>query len=784
MRKMVTSQVEIKRQESQLMGDFDKNIGGTRSKPINIRIDKMSIPEYYAGISPFVPHVVLPGTGRRGSYTLVNINSPDFRFRRPEREQEIINSVREDFLNSYKGKFQKPSTSDPSGLHGPKGNRSRLATSPAKVYSVTGEEDLNLGSVGGDMLREIYLMALPNRNNGLRRVKSASNIYSHLHQGQEDGEGGLTASGVNVPGGFRREFILHKMRERRNNRQSENPSPSSGSGVDLGFVQQAVPKSGSGSHSHSPIRSNISPEDHETRDIATSAFSISKNQEDSESNGENDEEEVPFLTRNFMEFLYLYGHFAGESFVDDFLPDDDEDESVDIFQRNEDHPLIPTVDVDTMKTQISTVKGAASAGKVFLLLIKSFVGTGVLFLPNGFNNGGLSFSIFALAFFGIYSYWCYYILVQAKVQTKVTAFGDIGGRLYGPWMKFLILLSIVLTQLGFAAAYMIFTAVNLSAFLKNVFNIQHVSLALIMFFQLCFYTPLSFIRNISKLSIPSMVANFFIMTGLVIVMVFTLKHLCVDLNFKPAEGVIYGINLSRWTIFIGTAIFAFEGIGLIIPVQDSMRHPEKFPLILGLVMIVVTGLFITMATIGYLAYGSDIDTVILSNLPQSNIAVNLIQLFYSLAIMLSTPLQLFPAIKIIEGRISPLILRIFRDDSATGGRVAENEEGKTITSPGKKNWKIKWTKNLVRSIIVAVIVLIAYCEVDSLDRVVAIIGSFCCLPLVYVIPPMLHLRCCAATPRNERSKTKQILINFDKVLIVFGLFSMFYTSYQTLFGVQ
>ena len=782
---MVTSQTEMKQQVSQSIGSFDKNIGGTRSKPINIRIDKMSIPEYNAGVNPSVPHVILPSAGRRGSYTLVNINSPDFRFRRPEREEEIINSVREDFLNSYKEKFQKSSTSEPSKVYGLKKNRSRFATSPAKVYSITGEEDPNLGSVGGDILREIYLMALPNRNNGLRRVKSTSNMYSHLHQGEgEEAERGLTASGVNVPGGFRREFILHKMREKHYKRQSENQSPSSGSGVDLGSVQQSMPESGSGSHLHSPIHSNIDSEGHEIRDIATSVFPASKSQEDPESNGDKNEEEVPFLTRNFMEFLYLYGHFAGESFVDDFLPDDDEDEFVDIFARDEDHPLIPTGDMETMKTQISTVRGTASAGKVFLLLLKSFVGTGVLFLPNGFNNGGLSFSIFALTFFGIYSYWCYYILVQAKVQTKVTAFGDIGGRLYGPWMKFLILLSIVLTQLGFAAAYMIFTAVNLSAFLKNVFNIQHISLALIMFFQLCFYTPLSFIRNISKLSIPSMVANFFIMTGLVIVMVFTLKHLCVDLDFKPAEGVIYGINLSRWTIFIGTAIFAFEGIGLIIPVQDSMKHPEKFPLILGLVMIVVTGLFITMATIGYLAYGSDIDTVILSNLPQSNIAVNLIQLFYSLAIMLSTPLQLFPAIKIIEGRISPLIQRIFRDDSAAGGQVTENEEGKTITNTGKKNWKVKWTKNLVRSIIVAIIVLIAYCEVNSLDRVVAIIGSFCCLPLVYVIPPMLHLRCCVATPRNERSKTKQILVNFDKVLIVFGLFSMFYTSYQTLFGVQ
>jgi solute carrier family 36 (proton-coupled amino acid transporter) len=38
---------------------------------------------------------------------------------------------------------------------------------------------------------------------------------------------------------------------------------------------------------------------------------------------------------------------------------------------------------------------------------------------------------------------------------------DIGGTLYGPWMRYLILGSIVVSQIGFVAAYMIFVAQNL-----------------------------------------------------------------------------------------------------------------------------------------------------------------------------------------------------------------------------------------------------------------------------------------------------------------------------------
>lgn len=494
--------------------------------------------------------------------------------------------------------------------------------------------------------------------------------------------------------------------------------------------------------------------------------------------------EVPFLTKNFMEFLYLYGHFAGESFEDDFFDEDAagssaiDDDDTNNNNKDENRPLIPLGSTEPItKSQVSKVKGTASSKKVFLLLMKSFVGTGVLFLPQGFHNGGLTLSIFLLILFGCYSYWCYYILIQSKVYTKVSSFGDIGLKTYGSWMKFAILMALVLTQVGFSAAYMIFTAKNLGAFLQNIFGFENLKLGYIMLFQLIVFIPLSFIRNISKLSLPSLFANFFIMIGLVIILFFTMKHLFITLDMKPAEGVIYGVNSSRWTLFVGTAIFTFEGIGLIIPVQNSMKNPEKFPLVLLLVIITATLLFVTVAVVGYLSYGSQVETVILLNLPQDNIVVNLIQLFYSVAIMLSTPLQLFPAIKIIENRIF-----------ATGGkfllRVTMGETTvKKFTSTGKSNWRVKWAKNIGRTVIVSVVVLTAYCGMNSLDKFVSIIGSFCCLPLVYVFPAMLHLKCCVTACENgEGTKKTRFLIIFDKILIAFGVISMAYTSYQSIFS--
>jgi len=526
----------------------------------------------------------------------------------------------------------------------------------------------NLNTEGGDITRELKPK---NGNSGkpLKRTKSSNDLF--------DNRRGSTASALNVPGGFRREFIVNKARER------------------------AIL---------------------------------------------NDEElkKVPFLTKNFMEFLYIYGHFAGEEFDDDFEYIDGSGESEAALSWNEETaPLIPTH--SNTKQIRYEARGTTSTLKAFLLMLKSFIGTGVLFLPKAFSNGGLMFSISMLAIFGIYSYYCYYILVTSKTATKVSSFGDIGGKLYGQWMKVLILSSLVLTQIGFACAYIIFTTGNLTAFFNNVtnWNLQPDKFFLL---QTMIFIPLSFIRNVSKLSLPSLMANFFIFAGLFIVLFFTIKEIATN-GTKPIESVI---NESEFSLFIGTAIFAFEGIGLIIPVQDSMRHPEKFPLVLGLVIITITILMISIATIGYLAYGENIQTVILLNLPQTNFFVNLIQFFYSLAILLSTPLQLFPAIGIIEKRL-------FRKSKS-----------------GKYNNKVKWLKNLFRTMFVLFCMNVAWFGANDLDKFVSFVGCFACIPLVYMYPPLLHMKSC-----THGDRWGQIL---DIVLVIIGAISMVYTSYQIIHG--
>lgn len=697
----------------------------------------------------------------------IDTTSPNFQ---STNHDEIVSSLQKQlyFNQSKQGSVEnihlKSVSRTSSDVHEPLLRNDSLSSSKSSLKRLS-FEDNSLAREGADITREIY----HNINNpkGIGISKQGSNkpysvddidllmgtSYGSMRssamspqqlngkpQGLDGGNGFTsrresTASGLNVPGGFRRFHLVQKL----------DPTNSD--------HLEAITMDGNNN-------------DDNKRDMGSRRQSMVSNMDD-----EGDMNKLPFLTRNFLEFLYMYGHFAGESLESELYDEDDVD--FDYYSKKghlqkrthmndlENQPLLPLDNKLVKKIERiihpGKTKGTVTTFKAFLLLIKSFIGTGILFLPKAFSNGGLLFSTFTLITCGLYSYWCYYILVKSKQATGVSSFGDIGLKLYGKWLKFFILFSLTLTQLGFSSTYCVFTSTNLRAFVNNVFKLD-VPIPIFLLFQMLIFIPLSFIRNVSKLSITSLLANVLTLIGLVIVLFYIVQEFTIIKHFKPADGVIKFFNADKYTLAIGTFIFSFEGIGLIIPVSESMKHPEHFPRVLGMVLGISTFLFVLVATLGYSSYGEEIETIILLNLPQKSIFVNLIQFFYSLAIMLSTPLQLFPAIGIIENKL-------FYDKNILKKNKRLNEG---------ERFELKWKKNTLRTSIVIFTIMLAYLGFNSLDKFVSIVGCFACIPLVYIFPPMLHLR----------SVSKGIVLKewFDYILILFGICSMMFTSYQTILG--
>ena len=82
-------------------------------------------------------------------------------------------------------------------------------------------------------------------------------------------------------------------------------------------------------------------------------------------------------------------------------------------------------------------------------------------------------------------------------------------------MRYAILASITVSQLGFVSAYTIFVAENLQAFVLAITNCAKLlGIQYFILLQMVIFLPLVLIRNLAKLSTTALVADAFILAGL------------------------------------------------------------------------------------------------------------------------------------------------------------------------------------------------------------------------------------------------------------------------------
>jgi proton-coupled amino acid transporter len=441
------------------------------------------------------------------------------------------------------------------------------------------------------------------------------------------------------------------------------------------------------------------------------------------------------VTRNFVEFLDLYGSFAGEDLIDtdeEAIEDEEEQEA------RERQPLLRP------RVFATRPRPSAEAGtvKTFFTLIKAFVGTGIMFLPKAFGNGGILFSSVAMLAVSAITMVAFHLLLQCKLHYG-GGYGEIGQAIAGPKMRTLILFSIALSQLGFVCAGIVFVAENLLTFLDAVTGGQSpFSTAGLIALQLIILVPLSWIRNISKLGPVALLADACILVGVSYIYWFT----STSLSSQGIDPTVVLFNPRQYTLTIGSAIFTFEGIGLILPIQSSMAKPEHFEPLLGLVMAIITVVFTSVGALCYATFGERTQIEIINNFPQESKLVNAVQFLYAVAVLVGTPVQLFPALRIIEG-----------------GMFGHMRSGKG--SP-----RTKWVKNGFRFGMVVFCGLVSVAGTGNLDRFVALIGSAACVPLVYVYPAYLHWKGVA---------TKRWVRWGDLLMTGLGVVGMVYTTAVT-----
>lgn len=186
---------------------------------------------------------------------------------------------------------------------------------------------------------------------------------------------------------------------------------------------------------------------------------------------------------------------------------------------------------------------------------------------------------------------------------------------------------------------------------------------------------------------------------------------------------------------------------IVIPITESMTEPEKFPRVLAVTMAIVALIFGSVGALCYSSFGSEIQTIVLLNLPVRDGMTITVEILYSCAIILSVPLMLSPASRIIEHGI-------FGNKS------------------GADYFNIKIMKNILRMVLIGCCAVISFViGGPNLDKFVSLVGSVACMPLCFIFPAMFHYKACA------RTTTAKAL---DIALGVFGVAAMVLTMYITI----
>lgn len=280
--------------------------------------------------------------------------------------------------------------------------------------------------------------------------------------------------------------------------------------------------------------------------------------------------------------------------------------------------------------------------QTFFLLVKGNIGPGCLALPYSFSmlgtHGSLPF-LFVIAVLCIGNMW---LLVECKQKVAdAKTYGELGLYAFGRGGELIIEIFLTLSQLSICCVYMSF----ISNGIAPLFGIDQRIIILLLVVPVATISQFRHMRDLAPLSI---VASALLVCALSIIGYVCLHNLTV--HGEPEEMPVF--DSSKIILFLVSTVYAFEGIGIILPIEGSMRHPEKFTPILAVSMILVTFIYIAFGEVVIMAFGSVDDAgitkylVTVGSVPANLAAV--ISVLVSVAVLLSYPLQLYPALQVLE----------------------------------------------------------------------------------------------------------------------------------------
>ncbi|CAL1290873.1 unnamed protein product [Larinioides sclopetarius] len=467
-------------------------------------------------------------------------------------------------------------------------------------------------------------------------------------------------------------------------------------------------------------------------------------------------------------------NFVSETKKNVALPNYDEEAHLLAKEREPHQPnrLGNVVESELESAQQATHSQRTSNFATLMHLLKGNIGTGILAMPNAVSNAGLLVGTAGIPVLGVICVHCMHLLVISSKtlarkmgvtsldysSTAELAFklGPAKVQRLASFARFCVNTMLMMTQFGFCCVYFLFVSTSIHEIfssdqvVKNLHGSSPISAHGYMAIVLPIMILFNFIRSLRRLSPFSSLANALQSTGLVMVLYYLVTG--------PRTGHLspYTAPLKKLPLYFGTAMYAFEGIGVVLPLENAMATPEDFGGLNGVLntgMVVVACLYTAVGFYGYLKYGDDVKPSITFNLPTGAVS-ELIRLMFALAIFLSYALQLYVPISIIW----PYLKKKFNLETYS-------------------NQKQLLMEYFLRGLLVFITFLMAI-VIPNLDLLISLVGALASSSLALIFPPIIEL-CTVWNTNISPRKFKLILIK-DIFIMIFGIFGSVIGTYTVL----
>eukprot|EP00756_Hemistasia_phaeocysticola_P066876 Hpha_TRINITY_DN9559_c0_g1::TRINITY_DN9559_c0_g1_i1::g.114844::m.114844/K14209/SLC36A, PAT; solute carrier family 36 (proton-coupled amino acid transporter) len=302
------------------------------------------------------------------------------------------------------------------------------------------------------------------------------------------------------------------------------------------------------------------------------------------------------------------------------------------------------------------------------------------------------------------------LLWRAGRDTRSKNIGELARHLGGEALARACDVTLLLTQCSFCATYFVFISQCVVQALKWILNCNGPDFtvapwpAAFLLGLIALLAPLSMVRQLEKLAPAALMADVLLVICLGYLFWLNGSRVAAGTPSMPAPLWI-GSNPG---VAVGTALYSFEGVGMVLPLASVLKDKEEFPKLLLLTGATVLTLYASFGFLGGASFGHSTQTTILMNLNESDPsspAAMLLQLAWAVAIVVTFPIQLSPAAGLLE------------------------------------HWcgVIGSSTYVLRFAMVVTLAAVAETAGPFFNIFISLAGAFCCLPLAFIYPPLLHL---------------------------------------------